>query len=486
MLGHLVRKEILDQFQSRRFLLLGTATGVIIWLSLFSGYQYYQYRLRDDEAARAGTEARIRQIASAEDMDRGDPFLETTAISYLHHRPLTALVIFVRGLDPVMGRSVHRRTTKADRPKYSAASTDPILGAFLPLDLAVVAEVVMTLMALMLCYDAVSGEKEAGTLRLMSSFPVPRASFLLAKLVGSLVPILAAFGLSALLGTAILLLLPDVVLAPPELLRLAGVFAAFVILMGTFVCMGLMVSSLTRQTATSLVVLLALWVGYVLFVPSASLIAANLVRPAPSTHEFKAEEAVLETESGKLQRNIWREWTDAHGGSEGPGAWWRDPETYEEGMRFNSGSWAKARESLDSEFDALRRNYENRYAERLWLARLFARTSPTFGFREAVIRLSATGWDAQQRFMAAYRQFGEEVEDDWFINAKLMVYLRRRFPEKYPGEPYDVSDQPRLVYREGWPAADLEAAGSSLMMTAMWGLGFFAIATVGVLRYDVR
>ena len=47
MLQTLVRKEILDHLLSRRFLVLSAIGSLLIFLSLFSGYRYYQTRLLD-------------------------------------------------------------------------------------------------------------------------------------------------------------------------------------------------------------------------------------------------------------------------------------------------------------------------------------------------------------------------------------------------------------------------------------------------------
>lgn len=62
MLSHLIRKEILDHILSFRFLVLSITGTLAIWLSLFSGYTYYQLRLRDYRLARSASEERIQQI----------------------------------------------------------------------------------------------------------------------------------------------------------------------------------------------------------------------------------------------------------------------------------------------------------------------------------------------------------------------------------------------------------------------------------------
>ncbi len=60
-----------------------------------------------------------------------------------------------------------------------------------------------------------------------------------------------------------------------------------------FTCAGLFASSVTRRASTSFVVLLAFWVGTVVFLPRLSMILADGIRPAPSVHEYQAEKGRL-------------------------------------------------------------------------------------------------------------------------------------------------------------------------------------------------
>ena len=69
------------------------------------------------------------------------------------------------------------------RLKWSPNETVVHRGAFAVLDLGLVARVVLSLFVVLLIYDTVCGEKEAGTLRLVSSFAVSRSEFLVSSAV---------------------------------------------------------------------------------------------------------------------------------------------------------------------------------------------------------------------------------------------------------------------------------------------------------------
>ena len=125
MLGHLIRKEILDQLLSRRFIILSTIGGLAVWLSLYDGFCYYQDRVKDFRLAQTMTEEQIthlKQLKSFEDLRRDGARV---------HKPPTPLIIFVRGLDSVLGRSISN-SYYYRKMLGSPVESQPMLGVFPP------------------------------------------------------------------------------------------------------------------------------------------------------------------------------------------------------------------------------------------------------------------------------------------------------------------------------------------------------------------
>ena len=201
MLSHLIRKEILDQITGPRFLILAVLGAVLVWLSLYAGYATHRDRVEEYRLAQKAAEERIR------DLDRIQDWNEFFQEGYLVHKPPVPLSLFVRGLDPTLGRSIPLRSRVRDF-QWSPASVHPILGVFPRLDLVLVVQLVLSLFVVLLTYDAVCGEKERGTLSLIASHPVPKHRLLLSKLIGALATLLAAFGLPLFVGISVVLLLP--------------------------------------------------------------------------------------------------------------------------------------------------------------------------------------------------------------------------------------------------------------------------------------
>jgi len=130
--------------------------------------------------------------------------------------------------------------------------------------LTTLAVYLVPLLALLLSFDAISGELDRGTLALTLSYPVSKASFLVGKFAAHLTILGAA--LAAGLGLAGLLSawLGDVSAA--SLVDLARLFASALLLGATFLGLGYAVSGLARQPGAAAGLAIGLWlIGIVLY-----------------------------------------------------------------------------------------------------------------------------------------------------------------------------------------------------------------------------
>ena len=379
MFGCLLRKEILNHIQGFRFLLLAIMGAAIIWLSLFSGYRYYRDNLAEYREGQALTEDHIRHLQNLGSLVRADN------PGHPIQKPPTPMSIFVRGLEPTLGRVGYVAGGDIQRLKFSPVAEEPILGIVPPLDLMLVVQVILSLFVLLLTYDTISGEKEEGTLRLTGAFPVPRYDLLLSKIVGALIPTFVAFGLPLLLGTSVVFLLPDVQFSSYELQRLAIVLVVFGIYLLTIICAGVLGSALTRRTATSFVILLFFWVGIVAVIPRLSLILAGAFRPAPSTQQYEADRGIL-NRAGIFKRfGRQREWHRNYREKTGR-AWFETPEGIEARTHMRVQYAADARTEFVAQVEKLTEAFQNRYDSHLDLAMGLAGFSPAFALNRATIR----------------------------------------------------------------------------------------------------
>ena len=479
MLGHLIRREMLDQVLSFRFLILSAVAALVIWASLFSGYVYYLTRLEDYRTAQTATEERIQELMADDRAGLADRGFDI-------HKPPTPLSLFARGLDPILPTTGNTGwAAKGLGLKWSPAELEPLIGLYASFDLSVIVQMVLSLFVLLFTYDAVCGEKEGATLSLLASFPVPRHTLLLGKFLGVSLPVGAAFGLPLLLGIAAVLAAPEVQMAPQELVRLALALAVFALYLVLFICAGLLASCLSHRSATSFVILLAFWVASVGVLPRLSLIVADWVRPAPSVHQLQTKKEALLTIHQQKLRDRRTEWLRNYLGQKGLSHWAQTPEAHEAYRKEHLRLFWERTKTLEPMYARLDEAFRNRYNARLDLALAFARVSPAFVFKHAILLLSDTGLDRYQRFFSASDQYMKHYKN-WRRETHFRDLFRKANPAKYGEYKWDISDLPRFHYQEIWPEENARAVLVDIGLLALWGVIFFAGAYVAVLRYDLR
>ena len=145
---------------------------------------------------------------------------------------------------------------------------------------------ILSLIALWFTFDAFSGERERGTLRLMLANSIPRHTVLIGKFLGALLSISIPFALAVLVNLLLISTASTVHLTTEAWGRLGIIFALALLYTSLFVALGLLVSARVQQSAVSLMILLLMWVTLVVFMPSTLASIASSFSPATSFDEF--------------------------------------------------------------------------------------------------------------------------------------------------------------------------------------------------------
>jgi ABC-type transport system involved in multi-copper enzyme maturation permease subunit len=156
-------------------------------------------------------------------------------------------------------------------------TTNNWMARFEVVDWTVISRYVISFLCIILAYNAVSGEREQGTLQLVLANPVSRASFLLGKFLAHWLTVISSSIIGALISLVILALSGVLTIDGGVLL---GVTAWLALLCALFLLLGMGISSLSNSSATSLIFLVTAWTVVVVVVPQTSyLIAARTVEP---------------------------------------------------------------------------------------------------------------------------------------------------------------------------------------------------------------
>ena len=267
MLHTLIRQELLALIMSARFF-----AAVVITLLLVVANTVVLLDEHENRVASYSQQEKVHheKAVAAETYSRLEIFVE---------RPPNPLSLFSAGLDKRLGTTVE--IYHGDVPTISSVSArnleNPYLNLFSQIDLVSIFQVVLSLLALLFAYDAIAGDWESGTLRLVISHPVRRGAILFGKYIAAMVCLLLPVLMSLLVVLILCSLASSIQLSTSEFLRIGGIVWTTIVYLSVFYLIGLLISTATRRTATSLMLCMFLWVVLVLVYPNWSRFAINPV-----------------------------------------------------------------------------------------------------------------------------------------------------------------------------------------------------------------
>jgi hypothetical protein len=472
MLGELLFKELREHLLAFR-LQLGVALTLVLVatsaLVLVSGYK--RERAEGIQAGRAEDDF-ARQYAH---LNRIAGVLQT-------RRPPARLML-IRGLPADAG--------------IETLETDPMRELFAPMDLTFIVGVLLSLLGIILGFDAVNGEKERGTLRQILANPVRRADVILAKWLAGLLVICATFATALLLAAVIVNILAAGVFTPDEWMSYAAVAGVSFLYCAVFFTIGLAASTLARLSRVSVLTALFVWVVFVLIVPNISpYVAAQIVRlPAVAALERDVQYTTSEErdELGRIQSRAvmarYGDVTAAVGSASGEALKQRlaaDPRlrTRYESMRSEAEAvWKDVNRRQNAKAGRLIEAWQGRLRRQMELSRILASASPLSSLTFALTELADCGFGGAERFSRQAKAYGQTLSE----------YLDRRYREEQARNPthsfndyLDVNDRPRFRYQAPTFGERLAAALPHTGLLAGWSALFLLASVMGFQRFDVR
>ena len=263
MLKTLIRRELLDNLMTFRFAAVLLITLLLVVANTVVLMQDYEQRLEsyNDAVKMHGTQLRKAK---------------TYSMMYLFvDRAPNPLSIFNVGLDKRLGNLIgiwHGFVpTLWDAQMHG--TDNPFIAFFSSIDIVFVFEVILSLMGLIFAYDAIAGERERGTLRLVLAQPIGRGQILLAKYISAMACLLVPLILSLLF--ALLFLTRSIPLSIADFLRIAGIVLTSFAYLSLFYLIGLLISVATRRTGTALMLAMFVWGFLVLVYPNLIRVTVN-------------------------------------------------------------------------------------------------------------------------------------------------------------------------------------------------------------------
>ncbi len=484
MLWQLMKKECLEHMMSLRFAIACVLCLVVVLCGVFVRHQAYAKRLNEYHE-KVSTEVRTRS-------EQEWPWHIRWHGQNEYQKP-NALKIFVRGVEDRNGLEVNVNDRNCPQPKAEDV-TNRAVSLFPSMDIVVFVGLIMSLMAIVFGYDAICGEKQRGTLRMMLSYSVPRHLILLSKWIGGYVMLILPFVIAVIIGCVVIMSRPDVSLTSSQWSRLLviGLFALLYI--ATMYSLAMFVSCLTARPSTSVMILLSIWVVFILAVPNLSPYVAALGEPGPNLQE-------AEIKRGKAARNVpiqleaaMKEYEEDNN-IDRKSLSWRNPED-----RLVLAEWWKFRAKLRYELNRdrlaetarINDEFARKLAVQSELTRQISRVSPLSCFAMAATELADAGRTDHDRYLKQLRKhqavLSAYLVEQQGIAEDLSVVMSNKTNKEDKKTWKDVRDRPVPTF-----AYEPASASTYAPMVAVDGgilvgmsIVLFMLSYLMFIRYDVR
>lgn len=342
--------------------------------------------------------------------------------------------------------------------------SNPAFGLFASPDITYIVNVVISLIALFFAFDAVCGERENGTLKLILVNSVPRDSLLLGKWIGGFAVLSAPLVLGFVAGIVVSLVLTKVSFSWEALLRLAAVGGTSLLYVAVFFSLGLLLSTSSAKSSTSLILCLFIWVIWVLAVPNIVPILARYMAGSPSRGALSGERQAIE-------QDIW------------PAVRRKMDDVKDEKER--NQLWTEAAEEVQRKWELALSEYQRRVYRQAALAQVMSRISPSASYVYATTSLAATGVEDYKLFDGYLQTFKDEY--DRSVNALIAGSegsSRSSSGSSRSSGGFDVSQLPEFDYQSSPPGKSVQRSMLDFGLLAVWNILFFLGAFLKFARYE--
>ena len=405
MLLTLIQKEMMHHVLSVRFVALLLMCVLLIPLTLSINYQSYRQNLVDYQEA-----VKLSNIEE-KTMNPKMPLEPEIEVSKLILKP-TPLSIFAKGLGDSLPSylGMTRNGITQGPPATFSAPLSQLLGH---LDFLFVVGTVFSLLALLFTFDAVAGEREAGTIRITLANSLPRDLLLWSKLIGGYLVFVVPFLVSFLFGL-LLLVWQGFPLGESDISsRVLSLTLVSLLYIGVFFAIGTVISTYLDSAKTALIIAFTVWVFAVLITPRIGFLAAKVIAPTRTSQSVYMEKTVMrddfDAELSEIKKKIVME---------------TPPD--ERGMRVIAGEVANKidermkpfeveyRQRFQDHTNKLDRDYKRETERQEQVGETLSRITPTSSLIYLATNLTQTGKRKRHNYFQAGERYYNELHTDLF------------------------------------------------------------------------
>jgi len=326
-------------------------------------------------------------------------------------------------------------------------------------------------------YNAFSGEKVKGTLKLVLSNTISKGTLIIGKLIGIFLCIFIPFLIGAILNSIIVELNPNIMLHSVDYALIILFLIAAIIFIMFNILLGFIISTLTSKPIHSLNLVLIFWIFLNIIIPNVSWVFARKIIDVPS------EAKIRESANAGVQK-IWKSGKYYTGFR-----WsWKSQPPNEQVKSRAEGSQVRTNLRMQ-----IWQDYLHKQMRQTNIAIGLAKISPFSVFRFISERISDNGFHGYLRFdehtenyKRTFRDFAFE-KDQQDKDSYHLIWNERWASDTFSSrKPVAFEEVPQFEYNKPGFIEILDNCKWDFLILVLWNLVLFVGTFVAFIRYDVR
>ena len=279
MYATVIKKELLDNILNLRYIVTFVLFLVVIVSAVVVRTHLFTQQRAEYQHSLTVTSDMAKKATDPNNAHNGQSLNMMAASASIIQKAPNPLSIFAQGLELEMDRTyAATQGVPISAPRFFSS---PRFGFFMQMDMVLVINIICSLLALLLVYDSICGERERGTLKVLLAGPLPRDVLLVGKLIAGWITLMVPLGLSLVVALVYVLVIGKVGFTPAEWTQLLLIFGLSILYITLFFSLGLAASAWANKSATALVVCLFCWILFCLAIPNLVPMVLKHVAPIP-------------------------------------------------------------------------------------------------------------------------------------------------------------------------------------------------------------
>jgi len=336
---------------------------------------------------------------------------------------------------------------------------------FRNIDFGALTGILFSLLAIILSFQAISGEREDGLLKLIDSYPVKRAKIIVGKWLGILIIIGILYTLCYIINILLIVCYANTQLSTADVTALFLVYLIGFFYISGMVLLGIYISIKIRHSHLSLLTALLVWAFVILVLPSVPDYAGRLFVKVPSD---------LQILSDQISRN-----SDRESASEKIKEKYRKRGVAEDKVEQQAKEEIeKSNNQLMEQHHKTQDNFEFKILQRLAVSTGTSFFSPYACYTLAVNEIAATGVSANVVLNKQSDRFRESIQ-------KYRENIEKHVKDDPRFKP-DNNNIPKFEFKNPPMTIRMIASAIPLVLLLVFNILFFVFSFKAFLKYDVR